>query len=189
MMRWALLLALLSACSSGSGDPLARSCNGHAVVSCVPFEYSAVRVATIEPSGLDVGQLTVRATVHVEVDSCGADAPGELVVDVVAVALTRSPLADAGRVETRYPLLELHDDGLGADAVAGDGVIDKSTPNPFDNRALPPNTDLLVRFEPQRTATCSGGTCVGGACAGEVFELTYRTGVLAPPPSVDAGMP
>ncbi|NOY90468.1 MAG: hypothetical protein GXP55_04600 [Deltaproteobacteria bacterium] len=189
-MRFGLVclgLMALSACS-GSSEPMTRSCNGRAVESCLPYEYSAVRSATLEPSGLDVGDLLTRAQVHVELESCGADAPGTLVVSVTAIARTRDPLADGGIGEGHFPLLELRDNGMNGDAVAGDGVIDKGTPNPFDNRLLPANTDLVLRFEPQRTPTCSGGSCTGGTCAGEVFELPYRTGSLAPPPAVDAGI-
>jgi len=189
LATWAALLTLLAACSSGIGDPVARSCNGRAVPSCLPFEYTAVRAASVEPSGLRIGDLTVRANVHVEIDGCGSDAPGELIVGVIAIASGRDGLTDAGNVEMRYPLLELRDDGMAGDAVAGGGVIDKSTPNPFDNRTLPPNTDLTLRFEPQRTASCAAGSCTGGTCAGEVLELTYRTGTLAPPPAFDGGVP
>jgi len=191
-MRASLLLLVallaLSACSSGSGDPLKRSCNGRAVSSCLPFEYTAVRSATLEPSGLDVGDLLTRARVHLELETCGADAPGTLVVTVTAVTTADDPFSDGGRGEGHFPLLELRDDGMNGDAVAGDDVIDKGVPNPFDNRLLPPNTELILRFEPQRTATCSGGSCTGGTCAGTAFELPYRTGVLVPRPAVDAGV-
>lgn len=183
-----LLLTFAAACSSGGSDQ-ARSCGGSAVPNCLPYEYTSVRSASIEPADLMVGQLVGRATFHVEVDTCGDDAPGELIVAVTAVASGTDPLSDGGTVDRRFPLIELRDDGVGADMVAGDGIIDKSTPNPFDNRELPPNTELRIEFAPQRTASCSGGSCTGGTCSGDAFMLTYRTGSLAPPPTLDAGTP
>lgn len=186
-LLFALALMPLAACSSDPGDPLTRSCAGHVVPSCLPFEYTSVRTASIEPPQLRVGDLTARATVHLEVDGC-EEAPGNLMVSVAGVGSGRDGLTDAS-IEAFYPLLELSDDGLGADAIAGDGIIDKSTPNPFDNRAIPPNSELVVRFKPQRAGSCSGGTCIGGTCAGGIFELPYRTGSLAPPPSAGAGVP
>ena len=177
-----LALLALSACSSGSGDPLTRSCGGDAIDNCLPFEYSIVQSASIEPAAIDVGDLSARAQVHIQLETCGSDAPGTLVVTVTAIADTTDPLGDGGTVGSRFPLLELRDDGTNGDAVAGDDVIDVNTPNPFDNRLLPANTDLVLRFEPHRTASCSGGSCTGGTCTGEFFDLPYRTGALAPPP-------
>lgn len=174
------LLALLAACSSGSGNLMVRSCNGHVVPNCLPFEYTAVRTASVQPAELPVGDLTVGAQIHVEVESCGTDAPGTLFVTVTAVTDDGTLAPDGGPLLRDFHVLELRDDGMGGDAMAGDGVIFKNAPNPFDNRLIPGNTDILLRFEPQRTATCAGGSCTGGTCAGEPFELNYRTGPLAP---------
>lgn len=171
-----LLLAGLVGC--GGGSLLERSCRGEtlATPSCLPYEYSIVREASITPSELQIGDPGSNALLTIVLGTCGTRAPQPHRVRLVARTQNPTSLSDAGSSTSLIDLnTEVRDDGEDGDAAANDGVIITEVINPFF-ADIPAETDLFVRFEPKAPVDCSSGTCVGGSCIGETLEVPYRTG-------------
>lgn len=159
----------------GEGEPLDRSCRGKAVPNCLPFEFSIVEEATLEPEGLEIGNFDAVARLRIRLLGCGEDTPMPHQVDISAIAQSTDPFSDAGTSESRFSLITVRDNGeTFGDAVARDGLIDVEIPNPFAGPSVPANTDLLLRFVPSTGSRCSGAICT--SCTGVPFELMYRTG-------------
>jgi hypothetical protein len=161
MMRRSLaLFALLSiACDA---PLLERSCNGERVELCVPYEYSLVTSALLEPAELPIADFTVDAHIRIELERCEM-APAPHVVELIAIV--GETTTDGGVVRI-MSLLQL-EDGADGDAVAGDNVIDVTVPNPFLS-TVPAESDITLRFLPTSTAVAG--------CDGGYVELPYRTG-------------
>jgi hypothetical protein len=159
------VLALVAASCDSTPPALDRSCRGERVLECDPHEYTAVRVATLEPSALRPLDPMGAATVHVELDACEMR-PGRAEVQLFAL-IPRDPEApDAGPEGLRLVDLGLamRDDGTGGDATADDGVIDKALGNPF-GREIPGDAEITLRFVP-----------VLAGCQGDPLEIPYTTG-------------
>jgi hypothetical protein len=150
----------MGACAS---EPLDKSCAGDPIPGCRPFQYSVATAATVEPSGVEVGDPSANVQFHVYLATCGADSPGTHTVVVSSVGRGSGP--DGGSGERVTNLLELRDDGRNGDAAAMDGVIDVTVTNPFVTSLVPANADITLRFEPRL------GTCIGAPVA-----IAYRTG-------------
>jgi len=167
----------LGASLVGCGDDaslLARSCAGEAVPNCRAYEYSRVTEAQLLPEGLEIGDVGADAMFHVRLETCGASSPAPHEVIVQLLATRGSAATDGGSSLMVFMLGSLRDDGTAGDAMAGDGVIDHTVPNPLIS-AIPPSSDVVLRFEPR----------AGPSCVGEGVEVAYRTGMRA---GLDAGL-
>lgn len=161
-IRVALSAALtVIAVGCGNTDDLERSCSGERIASCVPFEYSVVRSASLSPDGLAVAAFDQRAQIRIELGRC-----------------EESPVPHRVNMSIRYAdpdssdfailsLLDLQD-GVLPDQVAGDDIIDVDVANPFVANA-PENMPVTLIFTPR---SLSGAL----ACTGEALEVPYRTG-------------
>lgn len=170
-------LAGLAASGPGCSDDkslLARSCAGEAVPNCRAYEYSRVTEAALLPEGLQIGDVTADAMFHVRLETCGASSPAVHQVIVELLATRGSATMDGGDSLMSFPLGTLVDDGTGGDAMANDGVIDRTVPNPLIS-AIPPNADVTLRFNPR----------AGPSCVGEGVEVAYRTGMRV---TLDGGL-
>lgn len=164
----ATLLALLAAACEG--EPLEQSCDGDRVSGCEPYAYAVAREASLEPSGLRIGDSSQTAHFVVQLATCGAKSPRTH--DVVVQVISRgSSLGDAGAAPRITDLVTLHDDGTSGDPVAGDGTIDVTIANPFFGGDIPENADVTLRFEPRMLPSCVGGA----------LEVPYRTGARFTP--------
>jgi hypothetical protein len=167
--------ALMGGCSDGTR--LEQSCSGNTVPNCLPYEYSIVQQAELEPPGLDVDDASQMAEVLVVMDTCGKDAPRPHEVAVRARTESMVGLGDAGARPSIFNLVTLRDDGnTHGDAEAKDGRIDVTIPNPFVGTEVPSGTEVMLRFEPLAPAQCEGGECFGGTCRGESKSIPYTTG-------------
>jgi hypothetical protein len=164
MRAWSLPVAVaasvvLTTCDHAPVEtPLERSCRGDRYLECDPYEYTVVREASLEPSGISPLDPAARARVRAVIDRCPT-APGFAEIQLAALLAV-----DAGRVRFVDLGIALHDDGRAGDAVAGDGVIDAEIGNPF-GREIPGDAMVQIRFAP-----------VLAGCAGDVLEIAYRTG-------------
>lgn len=153
-------------CGGGDAPLLERSCAGEAVPNCRAYEYSRVTEAALLPEGLQTGDLAADAMFHVRLETCGARSPAVHQVVVQLLATRGSAAMDGGSSLMIFPLGSLVDDGTNGDAMADDGVIDHTVPNPLIS-AIPPNADVTLRFDPR----------AGPSCVGEGVEVAYRTGM------------
>ena len=164
-----LVVSLALALASCGGEPeapaLDRSCRGERVLECDPYEYTAVRAATLTPARLRPLDPSGRASVRVELEACEMRS-GPAEVQLLAL-LPRDPtMPDAGEDAVRVVDLGLavSDDGMNGDTTANDGVIEQELGNPF-GREIPGDTDITLRFVP-----------VLAGCQGDPLEVPYRTG-------------
>tara|TARA_B100001750_G_scaffold115905_1_gene91841 strand:- start:576 stop:1109 length:534 start_codon:yes stop_codon:yes gene_type:complete len=167
-----LALAVVLGCGS-DGTTLEQSCAGETVPNCLPYEYAEIVSAEVTPERLPLDALGEELSIRVVFDKCDAAPRAHSVPLVVRVGGD-----DEGAGASLVTLLQLRDDGeTDGDAVAGDGIIDVSVPNPFfDSTGVPANTDVFLRFQTRMPPDCSSGTCIGGTCQSEVLEIPYRTG-------------
>ena len=167
-----LTLALLAAIGCDDGTLLEQSCSGEAVPNCLPYEYARMVSAEVTPQALPIDALGEELTFRVVFDKCER-APRPHRVPVVM----RVGGDDAGAGASVVALTTLADDGTAGDAVAGDGVIEVSVPNPFFGlNGVPANADVVLGFQARIPMDCSSGACVGGTCQSEALEVPYRTG-------------
>jgi hypothetical protein len=178
LARGLVLAALLTACGDdvpGTPDERLRaSCAGEVVEVCPAHSYAVVDAASLEPSGLRVGEVDADARVRVRMRTCGVSSPGAHAVRVDALVPTRD--ADGGAGLRTASLFTLRDDGAEGDAVARDGVIEVTRGNPFTT-GFPPDTAITLRFSPELTVpvdTPGGRTFV--ACNGAPLEVPYVLG-------------
>jgi hypothetical protein len=171
-VRLVVLLVLVAAGCGGDGNPLARSCRGRAVPNCLPYEYSVVTEASLEPGMISVGDPGGMARIRVVLDTCGAMAPDPHEVSLSARADNPMGLPDSGSPPAVFFLTEVRDNGLDGDATAKDGMIDVMVGNPFIGPEVPPDEDIVIRFQPR----------AGRTCTGESLEIPYRTGPRFEPP-------
>lgn len=167
LLATACLFAL--ACGGEGGTDLERSCRGRAVPNCLPYELSELTEATVTPSGVRVGDPSVDVTFRIAFDRCpDLDRGHQVTVQI----LDEERLLD---------LITLSDDGLGGDAMAGDGLIEKTVGNPFIGTEVPAGRTVTLRFQTRAFADCSTGTCFGGTCRSEVLEVPYALGTRFEP--------
>lgn len=163
-MRSLLALVLLS-CNGGSD--LERSCSGEAIVNCLPYQYSVIEEAIVEPDMLNVGDVTQTAHIRVVLSTCSE---GGFTHDVSLRLLDPGTGLEDERL---LDILTLVDDGeTEGDETAGDGVIDVRVPNPFVGETLPANSDVSLRFQSKSRSDCSSGTCRGDSCRSEIVEIS-----------------
>lgn len=174
-LAMAVALASLVAACGDDAPLLERSCRGKAVPNCLPYEYSVVEDAVLEPSRVEVDHPDMDVHVRVELANCGEDTPRGHIVAITARAETESDLADGGTGTRVFEVLTVRDDGTTfGDDVAKDGVIDVTVENPFIGPEVLADKQLLLRFEPRTPPECSEGVCI--SCRGEAFEVEYHTG-------------
>ena len=159
---------------SCTGDPLDESCGGEGVTNCFPYEYTVMRGATVEPNALAIDVPGTQLQVRVTFDKCER-APRPHAVAVRMLLPGRDEMGTDARL---IDLFQLRDDGItNGDPVAQDGVIEATVDNPFfGSPEIPPNADVLLRFQARSPADCTGGMCIGGTCVSEDLEIPYRTG-------------
>lgn len=165
-MRKALLLFCVAFCACSDSRPLLeRSCAGEAVGPCAPFAYSVMTDATFAPTELQVGDLSANAQVHVQFENCGDASPVGHSVHIQALVTRASSFGDGGVSTQVFDVNSIYDDGSAGDAVAKDGIIDVSIPNPFTSQ-YPPNASITLRFTPRASL----------ACEGQSLEVPYQIG-------------
>jgi hypothetical protein len=164
-MRYAVLLALLAACS---GSPHEASCGGAQVGLCRAFEHVAVRSAAVMPNELVIADFSMMAHIRVQMDVCPR-APSAAEVQMFAVIPRGTEDMDGGTDVRVMSLLTLHD-GADGDPTPGDGIIDVNVANPFI-ATVPPRTDLSLRFV---------GRAGAAGCVSDGLEIPYRTGAMRP---------
>jgi hypothetical protein len=143
----------------------------------LPFEYSRVTAASVEPERIPVDDPTETLQLRVDLATCEEDAPEPHEVAVSARLDNDSGLGDGGVAPTVFDLLTLRDDGrTEGDAMAKDGVIDVEVTSPFIGGQAFPNREIVLRFEPRAPAQCGDAGCIGGTCRGEPLEIEYQTG-------------
>ena len=149
-------------------EPFERSCSGETVPNCLPFEFSIVEMASVEPERISVDDPSKMADVHIEFARCERfERPHEVSLQL------RTNNDDAPRI---FDLITLRDDGQDGDITPRDGIIQKTIENPFFGSELPVNQKVWLRFRVRAPADCSSGTCKGGTCLSEVFEVPYEMG-------------
>ena len=165
-----LILVVLAGCEDKS--LFEESCGGEPVPNCLPYQYSIVEEASIEPSRLTINDVSQRAQVRVRLSTCS----GGDVTHTVALSVQVGD-SDAGDDLSIIDLLTLADDGsTEGDETAGDGMIDVDIPNPFIGERLPENQDVTLRFVSRARPDCSGGMCIGTSCISEPVDVPYRLG-------------
>lgn len=160
-----LALGLLAGC--GDETLLEKSCGGGTVPNCLPYEYAVITAASVEPGGVTVGDPLETLDVRITFDRC----PRLERNHEVAIQLRTG-----GETPRIFDLVTLRDDGEGGDAMAGDGLVEKTIDNPFIGPEIPSSQDVTLLFRTRAPADCSSGTCVGGTCQSESFELPYTLG-------------
>ncbi|MEM9074490.1 MAG: hypothetical protein AAGE52_38705 [Myxococcota bacterium] len=168
------VLPLATACGGG-GDEFTRSCNGRAVPNCLPFEFSVIESASVEPEEVMVDDPTATVELRIQMMRCpDLDRNHEVTVQIRTMD-EESP--------SIFDLLTVRDDGQDGDTMAGDGLIEKTLENPFFGPQIPADTEVFLRVQARAPADCSGPMCIGGTCRSELFEAPYRIGRRFIPPS------
>lgn len=164
-------VTLFVGCSTDNRRPLERSCAGEVVGPCAPYAYAEIVEAELTPTQLSVGNFDLNAQVHVRLTNCGANTPVGHAVHMQALVMRSSSLDDAGTSTMVFDLGTVYDDGTSGDAVAMDGMIDVTIPNPFSSE-YPPNTEITIRFTPRASLACEGTS----------LEVPYEIGPRFSPP-------
>lgn len=166
-MRWRtsmIALALTTSACGGEGTELEQSCRGRAVPNCLPYELAEIVEASVTPADVSVGDPSVEVAFRVLFDRCPElDANHEITVQ----------LRDGERLQD---LITLRDDGMDGDAMAGDGLVEKTLGNPFIGPLIPSSRTVQLRFQTRVRPRCDGASCVGGTCRSAAFETDYRLG-------------
>jgi hypothetical protein len=172
-MRFVFLLFCLGICGCGDNrPPLVRSCDGMAVGPCAPFAYAEVDEASFLPDMLEVGDLNADAQVHLRLSTCAEASPVGHSVHIQALVTRASTFDDGGSSTMAFDVDSVYDDGTHGDAVAKDGMVDVTIPNPFTS-VYPPNASVTLRFTPRASTACEGTS----------LEIPYRLGNRYEPPT------
>ena len=136
-MRVAVLMLSLAACSSS--EPFERSCNGKTVPNCLPYELSIIESASLSPEEVTIEDPLMMVDVRVQLMRCEMlDRAHEVTIEMRAGTEEMPRILD---------LVTVRDDGMDGDAVAMDGLIEKTIENPFFGAEIPANSDVFLRFQ------------------------------------------
>lgn len=156
-------------CGGDGGSDLERSCRGRAVPNCLPYELAEITEASVTPAEVQVGDAAAEVSIRVAFDRCP---------DLARNHQVTLQLRDGEQLQD---LLTLVDDGEGGDAMAGDGLIEKTIGNPFIGPMIPDSRTVQLRFQTRVPPDCSGESCIGGTCRSEALEIAYRLGARFEP--------
>lgn len=157
-------------CDGPNESAIVRSCRGESLSespTCGPYSYSRVVAATVSPEELEPGNIRQDATFHIEIETCGANAPDT--VSVALFALVDATDSDAGAAGSSVPLGSI----TGTVSDTGLTVIDTTITNPLDVR-VPGNRSIVWHFVPRLAGATIDGTTYN--CEGEAFDVDYVTG-------------
>lgn len=168
----ALCLVALMAGLAGVGCTRApdfeRSCNGEYINACMPYEYTQVVTASLEPQRISPGDNLGVATVRATFRNCGERAPAPAALQITAViarAGTTVPFdsqGDGGSTGSGERIVPL---GTYRNTSSDPLVFVATIENPFDEVSIPGNADFTLRFR-----------SIIRACEGDGIESSYRTG-------------
>ncbi len=169
----ALSLVVVAASLSGLGCDQAagafdRSCGGEYINSCMPYEYTQVVTASLEPERISPGDNLGVATIRATFRNCGERSPAPPALQITAVitrAGTSVPLdgrSDGGITGSGERIVPL---GTYRNTSSDPLVFVATIANPFDEVSIPGNAEFTLRFR-----------SVVNTCEGDGIETPYRTG-------------
>gem|GEM_PF-2387887 len=163
-----VVMASFEAMGCSRAPAFERSCNGEYINACIPFEYTQVVTASLEPQRISPGDNLGVATLRATFRNCGERTPAPAALQITAViarAGTTVPFdsrGDGGPTGSGQRIVPL---GTFRNASRDPLVFLATVENPFDEVSIPGNADFTLRFR-----------SIIGACEGDGIESPYRTG-------------